>query len=89
MRITAIASPEGAREANGLGNTVANITAIAVTNGRLPPWIPKYPVRILATLHMAKDTASEVAICSTGSLSPDPDMVVIVSSNNNNKIRVR
>lgn len=66
-----MASPEGAREANGLGKTVANITAIAVTTGRLPPWIPKYAVRIFAALHMAKDTAREVTICSIGSLSPD------------------
>lgn len=80
MRITAIASPEDAREANGLGNTVADITAIAVTNGRVPPWIPKYPVRIVAALQMAKETAREVAICNTGSLSPDPDMEFIASS---------
>lgn len=77
MRITAIASPDGEREANGLGNTVARITAIAVTTGRLPPWIPKYPVRKVATLQMAKATAREVAICSTGSLLPGSDTVVI------------
>lgn len=71
MRITAMASPEGAREANVVGNTVASITTIAVTTGRSPPWIPKYPVKKVAALQMAKDTAREVAICSTGSLSPD------------------
>ena len=37
MRIIAKASPDGARYANGLGNAVDRITAMAVIAGRAPP----------------------------------------------------
>lgn len=80
MRMIAIASPEGAREANGFGNIVARITTIAVIVGKLPPWILKKLVRKVEVLQIAKATARAVAICRTGSFFPDSDSELISSS---------
>ena len=68
IRIIAMVSPAGARRLNRFGNAVAKITTTAVMAGRLPPLVPKYFVRKIPALQMAKDTASAAAVSRTGGL---------------------
>lgn len=80
--------PAGTRGPICFGRRVAKMTMIAVTPGRVPPWIPVSFVKYVAALHIIKDVATAVAVCNTGRFPWESDSICFASSVKNQLLQI-